>query len=80
MVEDKGGELMKNEFIKISDATCFTLSTTQAQSSDQIKAIDNYLKSNYPIADYSLQVVQINVKPTKTSYRLVYSNAKLLQI
>ena len=80
MVEDKGGELVKNEFTKISDVTCFTLSTSQAQTSDQVSAIDSYLKSNYPIANYNLQLVQISVKPTKTSYRLVYSNSKLLQI
>lgn len=80
VVEDKGGELLKNEFIKVSDVTCFTLSPSQAQTSDQVNAIDSYLKSNYPISEYNLQLVQISVKPTKTSYRLVYSNAKLLQI
>lgn len=80
VIDDKGGELVKAEFTKISDVTCFTLSTTQAQTSDQVNAIDSYLKLNYPISDYKLQLVQISVKPTKTSYRLVYSNAKLMQI
>lgn len=74
------GQLSLEQFTKISEVTCFTMTVTQVQENDSIAAIDSYLKNNYPLADYSLQLVQISVKTGKVSYRLIYSNLKLKQI
>ena len=79
-IEDKGSELVLSQSSQISNSTCFDLNVTDAQTSEKINTIDSFLKQNYPLTDYSIQIVQINVQPFSLGYRILYSNKNLKQI
>ena len=80
MIEDKGTELVLSQSALISNSTCFDLNANDAQTSEKIKAIDTFLKQNYPLTDYSIQIVQINVQAFSLGYRILYANQNLKQI
>lgn len=80
VVEDKGSMNLA-QLITVSNLTCFTMQTEQAQVNSSVKTIDSFLKNNYPLTDYNLQMVQINVpSATTVGYRFLYSNPKLKQV
>lgn len=79
-IEDKGSELVLSQSSLISNSTCFDLNVTDGQTAEKIKAIDLFLKQNYPLTGYAIQIVQINVQPFSLGYRILYSNSNLKQI
>lgn len=79
-IEDKGGDMNITQFVKISDVTCYDMSASEIQNSQKIKTIDEFLKNNYPIAGFNIQVIQINVQPTSYVYRILYASPKIKQI
>lgn len=80
VVEDKGSMNLV-QITTVSNLTCFTMQTEQAQVNSSIKTIDIFLKNNYPLTDYNLQMVQINVPSVTTvGYRFLYANSKLKQV
>lgn len=80
VIEDKGTELILTQSALILNSTCFELNVNDGQASEKIKAIDTFLKQNYPLIGYSIQIVQINVQSFSLGYRMLYANTNLKQI
>lgn len=80
VVDDKGTELVLSQYSLISNLTCFDLKVDDAQASEKVKTIDTFLKQNYPLSGYSIQIVQVNVQKFSLAYRILYSNTNLKQI
>lgn len=56
------------------------MSADEILNSDKMKAIDDFLRTNYPLDDYSIQVIQVNVGLGSIRYRFLYANSKLKQV
>ncbi len=41
---------------------------------------DDFLKKNYPLADYQIELIQINLQPLSFITRLLYANSAKKQI
>lgn len=80
VIDDNGGELNVTQFLQSSTSTCYNMPSNEVQNSDKISTIDSFLKTSYPLIDFSLQSVQINVQSLSIVYRMLYASSKLKQI
>lgn len=56
------------------------MSADEILNSDKMKAIDDFLRANYPLDDYNIQVIQVNVRLGSIRYRFLYASPKLKQV
>lgn len=80
VIEDKGTLLTTSQSAKIGDQTCFDLNVTDSQNGEKVRLFDTFLKQNYPLTGYSIQVIQVNVQTFSLGYRILYANDALKQI
>lgn len=80
VIEDSGGEMKLNQFTQISNSSCFDMKASDVISNDKISIIDGFLKANYPLTDFNVQLVQVNVQNASIVYRMLYASLKLKQI
>ena len=79
VIEDKGVLNLKS-ITRTTSSTCYDMSSNEIIASDKIKTIDDFLRANYPLEDFNIQVIQVSVRPGAVSYRFLYANPKLKQI
>lgn len=80
VIDDIGGTMKVSQFTLISTVTCYDMDVSDVQTSDKISTIDSFLKASYPLTDFSIQLVQVNVQTDSVVYRILYANSKLKQI
>lgn len=71
-IEDRGDLFLQN-FEKIEDSTCYTLTQEEIKNTPTLKSLDQGIRGQYGVnSTEKLELVQINIAFTTTEYRFLY--------